>query len=619
MSKRSNDGELSQDNPITKKMINNQEFSEILELMSSLSNILPESDNEQEYIKYFNEFKSAIPGLVVWGNQSAGKSTLLKRMFPVLSQQSCEGLGTKCPIELKISVSYKKTNIYLVNEKNEKYEGDDIKNSIAIAEERMNIFFKDLSHIDGKIIMEMKFDSHNLTVTDLPGCIIDNDLYFNKMKDRYLNRLGNIIIYVARGDVDPGADMSLKFLEETKNDMICVLTHTDAWKHDSKKEIYLEKYMKIANTVFLVNDKENNELDYLQKFQNNNKIILGTPILLNMLIEKLNNKLSEMLPTLSLKVNKLHLITIDKLNEIGVLPLDKKDIVKNYIANLDKAVSLLPDLHHLIKIRVNNSYLTIIRSHFNIVPQSNLLYVEVQKTNEVSGWDSVFKIYLNKMIQITITYLSKLIDGHFDTITEKLLDINYEYKSRTKNVEKSIKSNIVIFIANAKENAKNNLIELINEIMTNNTDKKYKEKYYQAIIDMRINMYSPIVTKVCSSRIKIKSLENTTEIRNEIMLTNPDLIDAKEKYILLEHIWNYKCEKIMNVFVNPIDKYRDILKNNILEMINNIKIDEIDDEPIEQIDFRKNLLEIEESCRNLKCKINCYSSPGLNEISNNYS
>jgi len=67
--KRSNDGELSRDAQCeTKKIIDNSGFSEILETMLRLSNIMLESRIDQEYMNKYNEFKNDTLGLVVWGN-----------------------------------------------------------------------------------------------------------------------------------------------------------------------------------------------------------------------------------------------------------------------------------------------------------------------------------------------------------------------------------------------------------------------------------------------------------------------------------------------------------------------------------------------------------------------
>lgn len=632
--KRSNEGELATEiKSVSKKLIDNMEFSEIHESMSKLSNILLDSINNKKYIDEFNEFKDAIPGLVVWGNQSTGKSSLLKRMFPLLSQKVCEGLGTQCPIELKCSVSYKKNDIYLVDGNNVRYDGDDIKHSIAKAEERMNEFFKNTTHIDGKIVIEIAHSFLNLTITDLPGCITNNDVYFNKMKHRYLNRPGNIIIYVARGDVDPDSDMSLNFLAETKNEKICVLTHTDYWKHDLAKEKYLEKYIKLANNVFLVNNKVNDELDYLQKYMNNDQVILGTDNLKNHLNTRLTSKLSEMLPTLCLKINALHNTTNNKLNEkgIGVAPITKTDLCTDYISYLSEQINEKLNSYGtkntITDPLLRKALIESIQKCFDInVPQPNILVCEIRDSNEIIGWDIIFSKYLDSMAKSTFASLSKLVDDHFDNISQKLSCINYGYLSRTKNQEKIIKSNITPLITSANENAKNALCALIYKIMKNNKDKKYMDTYQKEIIDLRLIEYSQALTKNCSSVLQIKSLNvypDTKElIRKDIIRESscdPILIEAKEQYIKLKHIWNHKCEAIIDIFCHPITQYVNVLKDDVMKMIRDIKDENIDDESTESIMFRDNLLKIEQTCRELKEKINCYSSPALEEILKNYS
>lgn len=558
-----------------------------------------------------------------------GKSSLLKRLFSFLSQKSCEGLGTNCPIELKCGVSYKKNNMYFVDINNKRYEGDNINNSIEIAEKCVNEHFG-TSHIEGKIVIEMIDDTHNFTITDLPGCINNNDDYFNKMKDRYLNRLGNIIIYVARGVDDPETDMSLNFLKETKNDKICVLTHTDYWEHDPEKEKNLDKYTEMFDIVFLVNNKGDTELDYLQKYQNNDKIILGTHNLLSYLGMRLNNKLSEMLPTLSNRINTLHNDTNNKLNEddIGTVPLDKKNICSNYVSYLLPLIN--NDLNFFgpkYIITFCNIILPNIKKCFANVPQAHILSGEINDNDQITGWGTLFKKYIDNMTKSAIMWLSNTIDSYFNNLLERLLNVKYDYRSRTKKQEKLIKSHIEVLIANAKENAKTTLCGLINKITTNREDIiEYMDSYRKEIIGFQILEYSKSITKFYKSRLLVKLIdsESSEQISNDIIKESScSSISsyAKEQYILLKHIWNNKCKHMVKGFSDSINVHENVLKENIIKMINDIRYDDIDEEPAEITIFRKNLHEIERECRRLKENINCYSSfsTGLNEISKNYS
>lgn len=613
--KRTNENELIRDDTNSKKNkkeINDRDYSEILESMLSLSNIImgcTDIVEREEYISVFNKFKDTIPGLVVWGNQSTGKTSLLKRMFPFLSQKECEGLGTRCPIELKKSIFYTEDSVYIIDENgnrighNPEVKDDNyIKKLISAAENQLFSESPNTGHLNCKIVIEMKSDLDNLIITDLPGCIVNNPTYFNNMKELYLKKNGNIIIYVARGDVDPASDISLEFLKEVQNDKICVLTHTDYWNLHPEK-IYLEKYKKIFKNIFLVNTK--NELEIPDEFKNDNDVKIGTENLLNEMNKMIKNKIFDSLSIFAEKVNILENKTTAQLRIVGEYPFNKQIILNNYLPQLNKSIV---DSFNLFKIdkRSNPTYFAQIKRCSMQIPQPIELVKKIQDSDEILGWESLFKKYINDMKISAFVYLSDIIDIHFNEFLKKLLSIDYNYSSRTKNIELLIKEEIRNFIESAKEKSKGGLCKLINRIISDHKDRKYMEKYQNDI------------NNCC-----LRGVTNTTgfsfsNIVSAEIVDDPYLVDAKEHRILLCHIWNYKCEKVMEIFTDPIEMHKNILKNNILEMIETIDSDNIDDEPVETILYRNTLIKIEDLCKKLKRKI--YSCPceGLNQILTNY-
>lgn len=613
--KRTNETELIRDDKKSKKEINDKEYSEILELMLSLSNIIMGCTGitgRDEYISIFNKFKDSIPGLVVWGNQSTGKTSLLKRMFPFLSQKECEGLGTRCPIELKKSIFYTEDSVHIIDgngnriDHNPEVKDDNyVKKLISVAENTISLQFPNTDHIDCKIVIEMKSDSDNLIITDLPGCIVNDPSYFNNMKELYLKKNGNIIIYVARGDVDPASDISLEFLKGIQNDQICVLTHTDYWNLHPEK-IYLEKYKKIFKNIFLVNT--GNELDIPNKYKNDNDVKIGTQYLLNEMNITIKNKIFDSLSIFAEKVNILETKTTAELRKVGEYPLNKQIILNNYLVQLNKFIT--NNFNKLIvDKRSNITYFTHIKNYSTQIPQVNELVKKIQDSDEILGWESLFKKYIDDMKNSVFVYLSNIMDTYFNNVFKNLLTIDYNYNSRTKNIEILIKEKIREFIENTKEKSKNALNKLIDRIMSDHKDRKYMEKYQIEITKFR--------TKEMSCNTNRSSFQfgssGTTPV---IFSDDPYLVDAKEHRILLSHIWNYKCEKIMEIFCDPIEMHKNILKNNILEMIETINSNDIDDETAEIVLYRNTLIKIEDLCR--KIKIYSYQCEGINQLLTNY-
>lgn len=598
--KRTNESELVGNDKKQKNVINDHDYYKILKLMSRLSNIVIDCavPEREQYISVFNEFKEAIPGLVVWGSQSTGKTSLLRRMFSVMSQKISKDLATRCPIELKKSIFYTENKVYFVDSNgkegtfNSTKDDNYITNTIMTIENYMHTHPE--SHLNGKIVVEMESASDNLIVIDLPGCVRDNPEYFSKLKNTYLKKTGNIIIYVARGDIDPSSDMSLDYLKDVTNDKICVLTHTDFWKFDSEK-IYLEKYKSIFNNIFLVNNKEN-ELEILDGYNN---VKIGTQSLLDEMNKTIKQKIFDSLSIFGAKIDILEKKTKNELASTGEYTVNKTYILTQFQSQLNYSMYNTFKTFNYNK-NNNDIYLREIQKCFMKIPQPDELVTKIRNINNPLGWETLFEIYSDDMKSSAFIYLSKIIDNYFGNILTKLLAINYDYKSRTHSIEIIIKEKMKSMIEYVKEKTKSSLKESIDKIILDNTDKGYLVSYQKEINNRCSHNFGLFKTDI------------------EIQYT-AELLDAKEHRIRLNHIWNHKCIKIIEIFPGPIDTYKTILNNDILKMINDITINDIDDESADIILYRNTLIKIEEICPKLRRKIHNYSSDGINELLNNYS
>src|SRR5690606_13008369 len=137
-----------------------------------------------------------------FGQQSAGKSSTIKKMFSELNINLRVGTGkvTNCPIEIRLGAKYMyPPKIYVENFNNseEHFEFD----SIEQAEAEVEKVVGENIYVNGKIVIECNCDK-DLNILDLPGYTNDTsrDEYFDYIKKFYLERKETIICHITRGE-----------------------------------------------------------------------------------------------------------------------------------------------------------------------------------------------------------------------------------------------------------------------------------------------------------------------------------------------------------------------------------------------------------------------------------
>lgn len=207
-------------------------YNEINEKMNEIITILGDKRNKLDY-----------PQIVVVGDQSSGKSSLLETIFNI-KLPTASGTCTKCPIVIK-----SKNN---VNLKEKKYylESDDIGN---INEEIICDKIRDLQNkyteegnlvSDKEIILQIEgFDLLDITIVDLPGIIHqgkDKDIQtIHDTIKKYIKQKNTLILVVNQASIDEELNTAHKLAKtyDVKQERtMTIYTKCDTFQSDEQKE-----------------------------------------------------------------------------------------------------------------------------------------------------------------------------------------------------------------------------------------------------------------------------------------------------------------------------------------------------------------------------------------------
>ncbi|KAL9652292.1 hypothetical protein ABK040_011951 [Willaertia magna] len=193
-----------------------------------------------EFMKTIREIDESLyqeldlPRIVVIGIQSAGKSSLLRRLIGMNIIPIDHNTCTRCPLE--ITIKYKKTlqynyNIIIKDHKKEHkdyekacQEESEVRNEIA--DHVQNIATSRKPNVGGYseepiyITVETKLIDAAFSFTDLPGVINNREAesrFLKKIIEKYISKENTIIIWSIDGTVDLKVDSIWTILESRKS------------------------------------------------------------------------------------------------------------------------------------------------------------------------------------------------------------------------------------------------------------------------------------------------------------------------------------------------------------------------------------------------------------------
>ena len=441
-------------------------YSTILELFGELFNKIEACKSiagADEILKKLVLVQNCIPTIVVWGAQSSGKSSLLKKLYGLesLSLQIKEGLGTLCPIEFRFKKNLEKQTCVF-----QPYTGESVSfNTINEVMEHSNIYRDDPRIFECTIIITAKhlFD---FRIIDLPGCVVGKERYFDTLKEKYLTKHQTVIVHVRKAIDDTKVDISSKYLNNINTTKITVLTHADMLLADFRKIQYIKDYITDENIYRLAicSDKEN-ELEIIDAIKNhvsmvNTKIIVGTSNLTKVLLSELQTRTGDMTKHIQKLTKESYEAINAELDNIGRNLPNFNDVCFNFKKTKDSDTQ---DVFHkcgteyardfnIAKDKLNvNIIKNIIKE---IVPDVSLLSSELstgsrRKIKGTEESDAIVKKYLKiAKDKLFSNVVRQYINEYGKVIQKSTLKVFISnFKPCTENIELKIKKNISLIIS----------------------------------------------------------------------------------------------------------------------------------------------------------------------------
>jgi hypothetical protein len=608
------------------------QLSDVDRRMSSFNGKIRNSVNLK---MMFAAVTDAIPQIVVWGHQSAGKSSVISSVFNVQLPIGT-GITTLCPIVLKYGPEYSKTTTFTI----EQYQPSGTM-QVANLEDALNFVSEQAG---GKlsqnfmIILEI-YKEMSLIITDLPGCTATDRGYFNHLRERFLVRPQTIILYVARGDCDPDADVSAPYLSDiSENQIIPVLTHSDMWLAQPSSKVYLQRYAEKvkpynASLVAVVNnravsdqrtngsihDEEAAMLESMKLSLNNGKrLIVGSKALLMFSLEQLEVKTRANLPLIKTAVVAAKDAIDIIFRSIGRSQPDMRELVGEFRKEMTLlATREFRDSNTELAHSTNESRKAVsveaIRKFMRIIPTPSELRVQMQSGTRGSlqgseGWDGIIRKYSSMIVEeIKRELVAVFVPSHAEVLKAacyKLLE--KPYRPATAALQRSMLQDVDRLVTSCEEKFQARINESIDVISLCQYDasEAYMQEWNEAVefdaIQATVLFLSQQTNKADAlTRAHANIREFAQHISHSMEGSrDPYMKKAKIAHAQLTSFWNSKATEIHNGIIQQIERFERDLGDSLIGKIMGAESSELI-EPVEISRERAQLVDISNRCDEL--------------------
>ena len=598
--------------------LSNEQYSKILIMISVLIDLITiftinnENTKDREIINYLNYLRNKIPMIVTFGAQSSGKSALLNKIFTGLKLKSCNGIGTKCPIEIQAAP----TNENKIIVKQMATNTETIVNSLAEAQLYIDSIGGESIQYNYKIIIRANYPS-TITIVDLPGCVNDpnSEAYFMYLKNEYLIKPETVILHVVNSAQDPETDIS-KYYLPIDNKIIKVLTHTDYWKADKTKMEYLYKLDKIMKCTFAIVNNLANETEIINSFEiqkMENELIKGSSKLLEIITREHQEKISAFIPEFKECIKQTKILFDNKFEILGRQKPDMRQIIGEFRIYMSEIIKKEFKKGSILAFKLNglktNFTVEKLQSFKSIIPKASNLAEELSggSLNQIAGtegWNNIVQNWISKLIEkIKQELVIQYAQYYCNIVLEQSIEVlSKEYKPCTNNAVKKI-------IKSLRKHNNKMVQDTIDEIIKNldniamqpcNSDTNYVRDY---LIDLHVEPVQKVLEYIKEQHNRIEAIDNALANTKKVLETvitenefnNFYLAKAKNAHIQLLNFWKSKSVYIHDLIIEQLNRYRINFKNLIEKKIQCVTKDQLI-EPPDINDQRQLLLNIYDKC-----------------------
>jgi hypothetical protein len=595
-------------------------YGDILSGLNDLYNLTSECD-----LKFNNDINDVlqvindnIPRIIVWGDQSCGKSSLLNKMFG-LNLETHEGLTTICPLEIRSGPNYETTDIYIIDDNKKITFTTPIEAQQYVRDKNDKLQKKTSFDV---IIMEQPGGEDNIVI-DMVGCTVELSEYNNELAQKYFNKPNTTILHLLRADVDSAVDNSFQYLKNVNAKIIKVFTFVDG--ANSRESGYVKKY--VNESIALVNNKRN-ELKENEKYCvsnginiDSNNIINGTNKLFKTCSSILKQQIEQLHPMFIKAITNLYEQINIELDSIGNIPPNPKDVC--YIFRKE----LIELIHNKIK---NNTELeeqlkglkdSISRDNLHeikddILPSIDEIYEEIKNINSdadiIKGTEGCYdtvKKYISEIVETAELIINTYLTEYLEELTIRLIAIisksNIKYNDYTKQYINKVLHEIIELKNKLHSEILRELKQKLNEIKncSNTESDEYDtydvdNEYINEIIDY-------VIKETTKPNIKINE-KYIEQIKKNVLDISFDstMFRAKKINHIISSYWYVKCKDINESTLEKVYYYRKIFIEEINKFISSIESSDVI-EPPDLKNKRTSLNEIKTICVHLKTNLCC--------------
>ena len=570
-------------------------------------------------------YKIQLPQIVVIGDQSSGKSSVLESLtgikFPVNS-----GICTRCPIivnckndkqikENNFTINGKEVQIEnlskeileiqdknLIINKNITVNGNSSDDE-KISDDDLKVEKKKISDtpIEIEVIGNLQVD---LIVIDLPGLIHNGDGK-NEVKHlikQYINNERTLVLVCTSGDADEETQEALEITKDMKHRRMRILTKFDAFSSKDNR----------VKAIELLKSQENKELgchavvcrhkgkeDYdaaiemkeFEEFGINKLKNIGLSNLKNRLPPLFSDLIKKELPNIKDELEDNIKKEKEILKKIGISKLDSRSIIREYKKSFEDEVKineyntkLFEDLQTKIRIIKENINIKYVKERYKknifkpIFYQGENIFNEYIHDIVINQWKPLYEDYY------------KLIYNNFTKIVYKTKTDDFS-KELVNYVEKIWKIDIEIYLNTLNDEC----IKLFDETKIFGTVNHYLTAKYQEFLAIPDETKKEFIQNITEDMFQYKDSQgkivrdnrgNTemaylSDIKNKILeLLNKTLDNRKTEYLSkaledqqIERIFCQVeaviCVEYKNIMDSLNKKIRDIILFRT-EWINNL-------------------------------------------------